>query len=344
MTKQLSKELKKARELIDQAKLDETLGIIGNFENRESLSLEDQVSALLIKGRVNLYKQRTRKALHIYEIAYQMSQDLGLLNETVSALIGKAYIGFIGDRDRAFSYVSDAEERLDSLVKDPSTLVLKRNLLFIKSWILYLKGNVNEAIELAEECLRLTDEERQGNKLDLAATFLLLGWINFSQGNRTQALDYTIKSLECNKELNLAVAIADCYSLMGTTHLFEGDYDEALQHCKQSLLIKEITGNCRLNVLRDLAVIYYYKSEMNKVLKYRQQAVALAEELNITGPLILALNDLGFCYRVIGKISLAKESFKRALILSEKGSFFFEMARSLMGLIWLYIGEDSRED
>jgi tetratricopeptide (TPR) repeat protein len=83
---------------------------------------------------------------------------------------------------------------------------------------------------------------------------------------------------------------------------------------------------------------------MNKVLNYRQQAVALAEELNIRDLLIQNLNDLGFCYRVMGRIPLAKETFERALILSEKGDYFLEMARALMGLIWLYIGEGSREN
>jgi len=343
-SKSLPKELVQARELMDQAKLDEALEIIEKFENGKSFSPEDQLSVLLIKAEAYLYKQRTRKALQAYEVAYQMSQDLGLLSESVSALIGKAYIGFFGDRDKANSYVSDAEERLKTLADDPSTENLRRNLLYIKSWILYLKGNGKDAAEIARECLILTKEKNYGNKLDLAATYLLLGHINFSLGNRTKALDYTMKSLECNKELNLGVAIADCHSLIATMHLFKGDYDEALQYCKQSISIEEISGRTRLNVLRDLAVIYYYKSELNKVLKYRQQAVNLAEELNIVDQLILALNDLGFCYRVIGNIDLAKETFEHSLTLSEKLGYYFEMARSLMGIIWLYIGEGSREE
>ena len=63
MIKPLPKELAQARELMDQAKLDEALKIIERFENEKSLSPENQLSALLTKGRIYLYKQRTRKAL-----------------------------------------------------------------------------------------------------------------------------------------------------------------------------------------------------------------------------------------------------------------------------------------
>ena len=156
MSKALPKELAQARELMDQAKLEEALEIIEEFGNAESISPKDQLSALLMKGRVYLYKQRTRKALQTFEVAYQMSQDLGLIPESVQALIGKAYIGFIGDRDKASNYVLDAERNLNSLAEDPSTGMLRRELLLIKSWILLLKRNFNRAAESAEECLKIT--------------------------------------------------------------------------------------------------------------------------------------------------------------------------------------------
>jgi len=127
MTLELPKQLTHAKELMDHAKLDETLEIIEQFEKRESLSPADQLSVLLIKGKVYLYKQRTRKALQAFEVAYEMSQDLGLVSESVQALIGKAYIGFIGDLDRALTYVLDAERNLNSLDDDPSTGMFKRD-------------------------------------------------------------------------------------------------------------------------------------------------------------------------------------------------------------------------
>ena len=52
MPLQLLEELAQAKELIDQARFGEALEIIEKLEKVESLSPEDQLSALLIKGRI----------------------------------------------------------------------------------------------------------------------------------------------------------------------------------------------------------------------------------------------------------------------------------------------------
>ncbi|MFX1455902.1 MAG: tetratricopeptide repeat protein [Promethearchaeota archaeon] len=342
----VSKELVHARDLMYQGKFDEAIEIIEKFEKTELLSSEDKLSALLMKGDVYLSMQRTRKALQAFDVAYQISQDLGLISESVSALIGKANIVFIGDHDKANTYVSLAEEKLNSLPEDPITRVLRRNFMLTKSWVLLFRGHYDEAVVSAMECLELAEKEKEkdGKKFNLPAIYLLLGWIKMSQGHQNEALDYAVKGLELYKEINNPGGVAECYALTSTIHLFEGNYEESLQHCKEGLSNKEITGRSKLNLSRNLAVIHYYKSEMDEVLKYRRQAVNLAEELNIRDQLIQNLNDLGFCYRVIGKIDLAKETFERVLILSEKGGYFFEMSRALMGLIWLYTGEGFHED
>lgn len=349
MTKQLPEELARARELMDQAKLDEALEFIEQYEKSESLSPKDQLSALLIKGRAYLYKQRTRKALQAFEVAYQMSQDLGLVPESVSALIGKAYIGFIGDLDKAFTYVLNAERNLNSLDDDPSTGMLRRNLLLIKSWILFFQGKNKKATESAEKYLRLTEEEQLGNKLDLALIFLLLGYINMELSNRTQALDFAMKSLELNQELKRADAIADVYSLMGRIYYSEGDYDQALEYDKQTLSIKEISNRTKSDALGHSAHIYALKGKYNRAIKYKQQAIALAEKMHLKDQVIRFLNDLGYFYRIIGKFNLAEESHKRALMLAEEWldhslrDKVNSLVRSLGFLIFLYVDEGSRE-
>jgi len=216
-------------------------------------------------------------------------------------------------------------------------------MLLTKSWIQLFKANLIGAAELAQECLKLTKEGKFRNKLELAQTYFVLGWINAFQGNQTKALDYAMKSLERNKELNHTVAIATDYSLIARIYLFEGDYDQALQYCKQSLSIKEISKRSRLSVLGTLARINQLKGKYNRAIKYQQQAVTLAEELKFTVELIDNLINLAYFYRIIGKNDLAIEYFERSLILSEKWGFFLPMARSISLLIWTYIDENSRE-
>ena len=344
MTKILPKELAHARELNDQAKFGEALDIIENFEKRESLSPEDQLSALLIKGNIFFYTQQIEKCLKIYDQAYQMSQDLGLVSESIEALVGKAYNVFIGNLDKASTYILDAERRLGSIAGDPSPRLLRqRDILFIKSWIQLSKGNFIGATELAQESLKLLKEEKIGNKLDLADTYLLLGWLNTYQGHQTKALNYAMKNLKRHKEINLGVGIASNYALIAKIYYFEGDYDQALKYCKECLTIKQISKLNKLNVLGTLAQVYLVKSDLTRAIKYGQQAVALAEESNFTNQLILLSSELGQSYRIIGKNNLAIESFERILVLSEKWGLIFYTAISLANLTTSYIDENSRE-
>ncbi|MHA2126755.1 MAG: tetratricopeptide repeat protein [Promethearchaeota archaeon] len=342
MTLLLPKELAHARELIDQAKFDKAFEIVENFEKTESLPPKDQLSTLLIKGKIYLYKQRTRKALQTFNIAYQISQDLGLIPESVEVLIGKAYIGFIGDLDSAESYISDAERKLSTLDDTLSSMNLKRELLLIKSWVLFFKGN-NRTVDSAYECLKLSNDEKIRNKLDLARVYNLLGWIDAYYRDRTKALDYAMKSLERNQDLNYDIAIATDYSLIARIYRIEGEYDKALEYCEKSLTITEITKRDELEVIWTLSQVYYLKSEFNKVVKYLQKGIKLSEELNITDLLIRNLNAMGYYYRVIGENNQGVEYFERVLTLSEKWGLIVPMAQSLTELTLTYIDEKLRE-
>ncbi|MFW9874841.1 MAG: tetratricopeptide repeat protein [Candidatus Thorarchaeota archaeon] len=343
ISKSISKELTHARELCVQAKFGEALEIIEKLENSEPLSQEDLLSALLIKGNIYVYNQVYEKAVNSFEHAYQISQSLGLVHESVKALIGKAFIGFIGDLDNASTYIMDAEKRLNSLADDSSKGKVRRDLLFIKIWIHLLKGDLNKAVKSGKKCLRLVKEEKIGDKLDLARIYYLLGWLNEVQSNHTKALDFAMKSLALNKELNHSVAIASDYSLIARIYVDDGNYDKALQYCKLSSSINEIAERARLAVLQTFGVIYISKSQLNRALKYLKQAVALAEASNITDQLRLSLIYLGFLYRAMGKNNLVIEHIKRNLTLSEKAGNFYHIVQSLMLLIFTYIEENSRE-
>ncbi|MHA2400796.1 MAG: tetratricopeptide repeat protein [Promethearchaeota archaeon] len=346
MPLQLSEELTHARELIEQAKLDEALEVVENFEQIKSISSEDQLSALLIKGHIYSYNQEFEKFVKNSERAFQMSQDLGLVSESVEALIGRAFIAFQGDLEEASIYVSDAEKLLNSLADNPSARMLRRELLLIKSWVWLLKAdtqNVDKAAESAKQLLELSKEEKLGNKMDLAATYLLLGQINLRQANPTQALIFAMKSLNLSKELDLAVAIADNYRFIAVIHYQKEEYDKAKTYCKNALGIKEITSRNKLEVLRILKGIYFIKGEINRALKYSRQAAQLAEKLNFPNLLIDELVTSGYLKRIKGNNKSAIEFFERALSLSVKWDFKGYMANSLGSLTMTYIDEKSRE-
>jgi tetratricopeptide (TPR) repeat protein len=342
MFRQLPEELARARELTDQGRFDEALEIVEKSEKVRSLSPEDKLSTLLIKGRLQRYNLifTPSESLRLAEEAYQISQKLGLKPESIEALIRLSW--FEEDLDKKTAYINDAETRLKSLTDEPYVPILRKELLLCKSDIQLVKRNLNKSAKLAQESLKLIMVEKIGNKMDLAEIYVRIGWINSLQGNTSNALDYAMKSLEINKKFNRGYAIAADYSLIVNIYLVEGDYNQALEYCNKSLSIKGISRRTRHDVLRFLGFIYSLKSELSRALKYRKQAVELGEKFNYADLLIISLNDLGSNYRIMGKEDLAIESFERALTLSEKWGLNSYMARSLSLLIRIYIDQKSR--
>ncbi|MHA2347277.1 MAG: tetratricopeptide repeat protein [Candidatus Hodarchaeales archaeon] len=341
MSFQLPEELEDARKLIDKARFGEALEIVEDFEKSKLLSPEDRLSMLLTKSRIYAYTNEYEKNVEISSHAHEISQDLGLVAESIAALTGKAYITFIGGLDKAASYISDAEKLMDSLPDDSSTRILRRNLLLIKSWNFLLKDNYRRAARSAQECLELSN--KQGNKLNIAAVCLVLGYIYLD--NQVKALDFAMKSLEYYKDFNHTVAIASVYSLIARIYWFHGDYNQAMQYCKQGLSIKEISKRTKINMIMVLADIYYAKSELHRATRYRQQAIELSKELNAPDQLAWNLYFMGGLCSFSDEIKQAVEYWEQCMTLSEKWGLNIQMAGSLSALIsmYLYRFEDSRE-
>ncbi len=332
------KELVQARELMDQAKFDEALEIIEQFENSESLQAEDRLSASFLKQKIYNYNQQYGKSLEISDYAYQISQNLELEPESIRALIGKASIVFLGDFDKADAHIREAERRMKNISEDPSINILRRDLLLIKSWNLFLKLNLKGAAELAKECLNSTKEI--GNNLDLANIYFLLGYINSFQ-EKSIALKYAMMSLELNQEFEHLVALAGNYSLIGFIYYREGKYDLALENCNKSLSIKEGDKSAKISALQTLSAIYYMKGKLNRTLKYLKQASELAEELKNPFQLIRILIELAYYNNILGNTDLAIELSERSINLSEKWGLIFFMAESLTQLIGIYLFKNS---
>ncbi len=340
MSNLLPNELLHARELMYQAKFGEALEIIENFEKNKSITPEDQLSALIIKGKIFAYLAQYKEAGGIGEQAYQISQKLGNVLRSIDALLLKS---IFEDGDKALELTLEAETLLNSLGGKSSSDLSeqKADILHRKTWIYFNKTDYDKALEAALGCLVL--RENLGNKLDLTRAYLVLGWINVNQGNHSKALEYAKKSMECNKELNYIFAITDGNFLIAYIYYLEGDYDKALQYCNHGLSIKEISVHVKLNILNIAGWVHFLKNELNQALKIHQQALDLAEESNNTYHLITNLNNLGYINRMIGKTNLAVDYLERSISLPEEEEFPYEMARSFAIIILKYLDENSRE-
>ncbi|MFW9824375.1 MAG: tetratricopeptide repeat protein [Candidatus Thorarchaeota archaeon] len=342
MLKQFPKELARIRELMNQAKIDEALEIVENLEKIESLSPENKLSALLFKAGIYGSKNQFEKQVKFSEMAYQMSEDLGLLYESIEALIGQASIVFLGNFIKSFKYIKKAERAINSLIDGPSTKILKRKILFIKSWILPWMGNNDGAIESAMESLKLLEEEPILDKLALSGIYNSLGW-RFLPNNQKDALDYAMKGLTLNKELNYKIGISQNYTLLASIYYNKQDYKLALDYCRKAISIKEIGHWPKIQVTMMLADIHYSKAEINQALKYQQQALTLSEESNSISHIVNNLFKMGYLYRAAGRNNLVITNIEKCLSLSEKQDLKILIASSITLLVLTYIDEKSVE-
>ena len=85
-------QLIRAEELYYNGKVDEALEIVENFEKISELTQKDQLSALLLKGNIFCVTHEFIKAIDIGEDVYPISQELGLVPESIEALSLKAQI------------------------------------------------------------------------------------------------------------------------------------------------------------------------------------------------------------------------------------------------------------
>ena len=343
MTDPRPREFLRLEQLINEAKFEDALKTIENFEKKESLTPEDQLSMLLLKGRIYAYNAQIKDAVKVGEQTYLMSLKLGLVSESIDALFLKAYMMFLGGSDKALEFILEAEKKINSLADKSSSNIprQKGEFLYLKSWFYFIMGEQNTALESAKETLSL--RKKLGNKLDIALDNLLMGYIYMFLREHDTALDYSTKCLDIYEELDFQPGIGISSLLVGRLYVVKSNYNQALKFCKKSLSVKEISSRNKVDNLNLLGDIYYFKSEWDRSLKYYNQAIALAEEENHIAKLALNLYHVGYIYRMRGEYDLAIETSESGLKIAEKIGYSYVVGGSLESLILIYLDKGSRE-
>ncbi|MFX0166736.1 MAG: tetratricopeptide repeat protein [Promethearchaeota archaeon] len=332
-----------AKELMYNGKVREALEMVINFEKKIELTSKDQLSALLLKGNIYRLTAQLKEAVEVGELAYSMSQELGLVPESIEALFLKAVIAYLGKHDEALDLISKAEELFNTLSNGSpaNNAKLKFLLTYLKSRIYLFKINYNIALDLALEALTLGEKIKYDVQVGYTLDLIAIIW--FQKGELDTALEYAMKSLKLFEKLDFQTGIAHILSTIGLTYFAKGDLNRALEFCKKSLSIEKISDFIKAASTRIIGQIYHSKGELNKALKYIKQSTKLAEE---------SLNyfDLSFNKRIIGEIcreggenDQAIEYFEQALVLGEKIGSRLSMVFPLLALLLINLDNNSRE-
>ena len=174
MTILMPEELVRAKQLMYNAKFEEALKIIENLEKKETLTPNDQLSTLSLKGRIYSYNEQYRNAVKIGGLLYELCQELGNLPKSIDALVLKSYTG---DTTIALKLILEAEKVLNSIEGIPNLdLSMQRvEILSRKSRLHFHMGKLDSAVESAKQCL--FSLEKRGKKLEIGSNFHHFGYI-----------------------------------------------------------------------------------------------------------------------------------------------------------------------
>jgi len=336
----LPKELKQAVKLMYQAKFDDALAIIKNFEKAETTTIE-LLSGLILKGKIYCYKEQYKLAVDTGKLAYQLSHQIGTPSRTIDSLILKAHVGYFGKLEEAFVCISEIENLLNVDSKETITDFSRQDsdILFIKSFLYHKKTDHSKAITLALQWL--TQRESLSEKLDTARVYWHLGEVYLFKSELNTALDYSKKSLVLQQELGNQIGIAKSLSLVGLCNFTKGDFDQTLDVLKHCLMISEMSILTKLETYHLLGAVYKEKGELNRTIRYYNRANKIAEKEGYTEQIIINTYGIGATYRMKGDLVQATTYFKRSLEISREFNSNYGMNISLYYLILTNLDNNS---
>ncbi|MFX1523406.1 MAG: tetratricopeptide repeat protein [Promethearchaeota archaeon] len=338
------KDLRYAENLRREGRFQEALEVIESLEKKGGLIPADQLSLLILKGKILNSFQQHVETIRIGELAYNLSQSLGRTNETITSLLFKANSLFLGQYDNALKNLSEAEYLLKSL-SDASPSYLdrqKKNILFRRAWAHLFKGEYVDAFKEALECLEL--QEKFGNKNEIAYTLQMLGDICIGTDDLNLGLEYALRSLVIFEDIGDHIGKATTLGVLGQIMFYKGELNKAIEYCKKSLSSKMISPRTKLDNISTLSQVYRYRGEIDKALKYLNQGIQIAEKENIYNYFISFQTIIGSIYIEKGEYDRALEYLKPSLSLAEKILDAAEITTSLVYLIMASLEKEHLEE
>ncbi|MFW9823129.1 MAG: tetratricopeptide repeat protein [Candidatus Thorarchaeota archaeon] len=344
MNEIIREKLTEAITLMYQAKFSEALEKIEKFEKEVEYSSRSQLLALLLKGKIHLHREEYKIAIDIGEQAYLLSQQLGCILESFEALILKSAVIYLGKVEEAHQIIIKADSIFEDIKaeSDNNYPEQQAQIFLLKSIISHHRGDLNEAIDLANQCSLLT--EKYGEKLDIARVYFHLAELQLFKTESEIGLKYGEKALALEKELNNNIGIATAYYLLGTCFYTKGEVDQALNYVKMGKAIKETGNLTKFNLLDLTAGIYIHKGKLDRALRNRIRAANIATEEDFNEQVIMSIYGIGVIYRMKGNFKEANQNFEQSLDLSKKYNSPYGMQTSLFYLTLTNLDNNSLEN
>ena len=191
-----TREFTRIEQLIDTCNFKEALQAVETLEHRDDLSPPNRLTCHLLKGRLLNTLGRYEETLKLTEAIIKESQRQRKRLHIVDALITRAEaLGFLGRSEEGLDAIKQGEHELTTLVRDQPVEVPQRTaaLLYYKGYIYWMKGELGQALEYAQQGLAL--REKLGHKKVIADSLVWIDWIYFDKGELDRAWEFGQQSL-----------------------------------------------------------------------------------------------------------------------------------------------------
>ncbi|GAH13189.1 unnamed protein product, partial [marine sediment metagenome] len=161
-----------------------------------------------------------------------------------------------------------------------------------------------ESTELGKE--QLTQLSEIYNKL--AFSQATLGKRKEAEINLNKALKYCRKTKDKDNESLILMSMGNLYGDMGR-------WDKAIEYFQNSLLITEELNNLkrRARIITNIGVTYLFKGDISTGYVTLKESLTICETINAEDIYIMALNNMGIYYDILGEWRKALDTYKKSL-------------------------------
>ncbi|MBY8982150.1 MAG: tetratricopeptide repeat protein, partial [Candidatus Lokiarchaeota archaeon] len=202
------------------------------------------------------------------------------------------------DKEKAVFYLNKSGDKAQSLYAFKNA---------INDYLDSIK--ILESMELEKE--QMTQLSEIYNKLAFSQS--TVGKRKEAESNLNKALKHCRKIKDKDNESLILMSMGNLYGDMG-------QWDEAIEYFKGSLLISEEIKNLRRNasILKGIGLIYLFKGDTSAGYSYLQKSINICKEIKAFDVYAMVLNNLGIYYDMLGRWKKAIVAYKESLSIAKK--------------------------
>ncbi len=329
-------DLAQAYSLFKQGKLSQAKAILDTLLNGKSFEDPEYESAILLEARILLKQGKYEESLQLLGSFEQQSRGKkpSLAQAELLILIAEA-MWRLRDYEEAMNKLSHARKVLGKLEQNRDVTLCIGRLRFREATIKYSLNQLDHSLQELLECKSIF--ETMNDVAGLAGVLNNIALIYERKGNLGKAKEYYEQSLKAKELIGDKEDIARTLHNLGRVETSQGNLAKALSLLERSANLKEEIENKRglALTLGEIGVVHLMRGELDSAEASFQRVQAIRQEFNDSYGLISSTLNLGLVSHAKNQFGQARNYYLDALDLAKKANDFSRVSRIYHNLIVL---------